>query len=308
MNLANYPATTAVEIKLGTTVLGSITTAADGTGTKAFTIAAGTTPGNLSITATAGTKTATTTLIVTSSPAVTLPSEDTQAGDDLKVSVEHFPADTEVTVSLGGVVLATITTDSIGVGTATVKVPRNTPAGTVDLVVTDGTKTATIQVDVAAAPAVNGPGTSTEVPSIQAGKKFELTMSGFPANSDVSLVLHSTPVLLGTVTTKDDGTVTTTVTIPASTEAGAHTIVASAGSKTASLLVQVSAADKPSPSPSTTKTPASNAPATTATSTAGDLASTGSTSVALALAMGGLLLVMAGAGTLLARRSRRSAH
>ncbi|WP_165788201.1 discoidin domain-containing protein [Arthrobacter glacialis] len=308
VNLANYPATTAVEIKLGTTVLGSITTAADGTGTKAFTIPASTTAGNLSITATAGTKTATTTLIVTSSPAVTLPSEDTQAGDDLKVSVEHFPADTEVTVSLGGVVLATITTDSNGVGTATVKVPRNTPAGTVDLVVTDGTKTATIQVDVAAAPAVNGPGTSTEVPSIQAGKKFELTLSGFPANSDVSLVLHSTPVLLGTVTTKDDGTVTTTVTIPASTEAGAHTIVASAGSKTASLLVQVSAADKPSPSPSTTKTPASNAPATTATSTAGDLASTGSTSVALALAMGGLLLVMAGAGTLLARRSRRSAH
>jgi len=48
---------------------------------------------------------------------------------------------------------------------------------------------------------------------------------GFMPDSDVDVTLHSTPVHLGTFTTDASGAFTATVTIPADTAAGAHTIV-----------------------------------------------------------------------------------
>jgi hypothetical protein len=53
-----------------------------------------------------------------------------------------------------------------------------------------------------------------------------LTISGtgWDPNTTVELTLHSTPVPLGTTETADDGTFTQTVTIPADTATGAHTI------------------------------------------------------------------------------------
>lgn len=51
-----------------------------------------------------------------------------------------------------------------------------------------------------------------------------VTGTGFLANELVEVWLHSTPVKLATIRTSSDGTFSIPVTIPTSTETGAHTI------------------------------------------------------------------------------------
>lgn len=61
-------------------------------------------------------------------------------------------------------------------------------------------------------------------PSPDAGASVSITSDGWQANSDVTIVLHSTPVTLATVTADGNGVVDTSVVIPSGTAAGAHTI------------------------------------------------------------------------------------
>lgn len=61
--------------------------------------------------------------------------------------------------------------------------------------------------------------------SLAAGGTISLSGTGFTANSDVRIELHSEPVVLATVQTDSGGVVTTTVTIPAGTPAGVHSLV-----------------------------------------------------------------------------------
>jgi LPXTG-motif cell wall-anchored protein len=56
------------------------------------------------------------------------------------------------------------------------------------------------------------------------GGSTAVTSSGWKPNSDVTITLHSTPVVLATVKADATGTVNTTVTIPSSASAGSHTI------------------------------------------------------------------------------------
>jgi hypothetical protein len=56
------------------------------------------------------------------------------------------------------------------------------------------------------------------------GGSVTVTDGGWQPNSTVDLTLHSTPVALGTATTGDDGSFSKTVTIPADTPVGTHTI------------------------------------------------------------------------------------
>ncbi|ROS65324.1 PAP2 superfamily protein [Curtobacterium sp. PhB172] len=67
--------------------------------------------------------------------------------------------------------------------------------------------------------------------SVAAGSKLALAGTGFTAGTTLSVVLHSDPVTVGTLTVAADGTVAGTVTIPAGTATGAHTVdlVASTG-------------------------------------------------------------------------------
>ncbi|MBO9626546.1 MAG: metallophosphoesterase [Microbacterium sp.] len=62
--------------------------------------------------------------------------------------------------------------------------------------------------------------------SVAAGGTVTVSGAGFAAGAEVRLELHSDPVVLGTVTAGADGAFRRTVTIPASTPAGAHTLVA----------------------------------------------------------------------------------
>ncbi|GIG27380.1 pullulanase-type alpha-1,6-glucosidase [Cellulomonas denverensis] len=77
---------------------------------------------------------------------------------------------------------------------------------------------------------------------VRAGEQVTVTGADFAAGAEVELWLHSDPVQLGTVTTAADGTFAATVTVPASTEAGAHTLRAVAGAVVAEAPLTVLAA------------------------------------------------------------------
>lgn len=83
--------------------------------------------------------------------------------------------------------------------------------------------------------------------TVTAGGTLRLTGAGFTAGERVSVVLHSTPVTLATTTASATGSIALSVTIPASTPAGAHTLVVTGADSgltaSAALTVAAAAAD-----------------------------------------------------------------
>ena len=196
-------------------------------------------------------------------------------------------------------------------------------------------KSVTVKAEKLSTPAV-----TVEPSSVEAGKTVTVKGTGFAPESTVTITLHSEPVEVDTATTDASGDFTATVTVPATTEAGDHTVVAASNTPTvtASAPLTVTAppapAEDPSTAPSTQPTAApapaedpSTAPSTqptappapaedpsTAPSTQpsaapspapeqsgkGGLARTG-TNALLAVAAA---LIAAGAGTAFIRRSR----
>jgi 5'-nucleotidase len=77
----------------------------------------------------------------------------------------------------------------------------------------------------AAMASYSGDGGITVTPStVGGGNQVTIDSSGWKASSDVTITLHSTPVVLGTVTADASGNVHATETIPSGTAVGAHTI------------------------------------------------------------------------------------
>lgn len=185
------------------------------------------------------------------------------------------------------------------------------------------------------------PGTETPEPAItstvgtvEAGKDLDLTLEGFPADTDVELSLAPGGASLGTVTTDAEGAASKTVVIPAATVAGNYTVSAAAGGATATLDLAVTAAVQPTTEPTATTDPTAEPttdpatdPATEPTSpstteaagtdkqtqtsaapAAGsdDLANTGAGTAPFLL--GGLFLLLAGVVTVASRRKRNSTH
>ena len=111
------------------------------------------------------------------------------------------------------------------------------------------------------------------------GKQITLTVTGLTPGVGYEAVLHSTPALLGTGIASGSGVLSLTVTIPPGTPAGAHTITIAATSTPSTII------------------------ASAAFSVTGSLALTG-TSSQPTLFFAAVLLLFAGAGMLVARRSR----
>ncbi len=61
--------------------------------------------------------------------------------------------------------------------------------------------------------------------TVAPGDKVDVSGSGYQPNSDVTITLNSTPLLLATVKTNSSGTFSTKVTIPRNTSLGAHSLV-----------------------------------------------------------------------------------
>ncbi|UCR88364.1 carboxypeptidase-like regulatory domain-containing protein [Mycetocola spongiae] len=84
--------------------------------------------------------------------------------------------------------------------------------------------------------------------SVLPGAELALTGSGFAAGEEIAIWLHSTPVVLATVTADPAGAVATTVTIPADAAAGAHRVElrgVTSGSVFAALTVADPAGSNP---------------------------------------------------------------
>lgn len=139
--------------------------------------------------------------------------------------------------------------------------------------------------------------------SVAAGGTVTISGAGFVASADLRIELRSTPVLLGTATTDATGAFRTTVTVPADTAPGAHSLVMidPDGAETAVALTVTAAAGGGQPG-GTPGGGGATAPGT-GTSKNGSLATTGADSAPFILAA--VLLLGTGLGLVVLRRRRR---
>lgn len=215
--------------------------------------------------------------------------------------VKYTPTGTTATATVtGGVTIPAITNTATCPNGATVSGALSKTGTVVD-------KITIFPPGVAVPSTTTTTTTTTTVPakasssSVTAGGQITLSGNGWKAGSTVTLTLHSDPVSLGTATVDASGAFTKTVTIPADTTAGTHTISISgtdpAGApRTVSLTITVSAAT----------TAASTAPSTAAsTAPTNQLPRTGSSSMPMTLA--GLALLAVGGLLVLQGRRRVNA-
>ena len=136
----------------------------------------------------------------------------------------------------------------------------------------------------APAPTTGGSGTDDTTPNwsftiggdlanVHPGDTLDISGSGLPAGTSLDTILHSVPTDLGTVVAAADGTFDQTVTVPADTELGDHTIMVTASgpgivTTTKQQAITVTAAPVPA-SGSTGKTTGSDSSKPTATHGAG---------------------------------------
>jgi hypothetical protein len=165
--------------------------------------------------------------------------------------------------------------------------------------------------------AVRAPATATAPPStpltltttegplsrVEPGRTLTVVGSGFLPYSTATIVIYSTPQVLGTVLTDAGGNFTATVTVPADLQAGAHSLVASGVAPDGSVHalrmdVTVPGAAAPAGSPTSATGPAAAGPGK-------GLAHTGVDGV-VPLALLGAVLVAAGAATVVVARRRRA--
>ena len=149
------------------------------------------------------------------------------------------------------------------------------------------------------------PAVTVEPSTVEAGKTVTVKGTGFAPESSVTLTLHSEPVEVGTATADENGAFSAEVTVPATTEAGEHTLVAASASPsvTASAPLTVTRAPAaPTQEPSAAPSPSSSAAPPPDQGGTGGLARTGSH----AMFAGVVAALAAGAGTAFVRRSRRA--
>ena len=149
------------------------------------------------------------------------------------------------------------------------------------------------------------PAVTVEPSTVEAGKTVTVKGTGFAPESSVTLTLHSEPVEVGTATADENGAFSAEVTVPATTEAGEHTLVAASASPsvTASAPLTVTRAPAaPTQEPSAAPSPSSSAAPAPDQGGTGGLARTGSDAVLA----GVVAALAAGAGIAFVRRSRRA--
>jgi hypothetical protein len=169
--------------------------------------------------------------------------------------------------------------------TATSTAPRTTapPAAVAATTTTAAPTSAAAPVTPSAAPGCADCTRLTGDAAVTAGQELTLSYAGFQPGEQITLVMRSTPVTLGTFTADASGLVTADVRIPASAEPGSHTLTLS-GPARGDLVVafRVAAAQQRA----------------TAVASAG-------TDLALPLVLGGSVLVLVlGAGGFVVRRRR----
>ena len=140
------------------------------------------------------------------------------------------------------------------------------------------------------------------------GDAVRVTASGFATGEPVQIELHSAPVVLASVTAGVDGTVDTTVTIPADIAAGEHRIVlvGAMSTLTGGAPLTVTAVAAPGGSDGSGSGNGSAGTGSTSSGSAGaQLAATGA-DVPLGIVGLGMLLLVAGAALMRVRRRQQA--
>ncbi|MBO9569882.1 MAG: hypothetical protein J7503_13810 [Cellulomonas iranensis] len=136
-------------------------------------------------------------------------------------------------------------------------------------------------------------------PVVVTGSTVTVEVWGLLPDTDYALELHSTPVALGTFRSSSQGVLRATVTLPAGTALGAHSVVVLLdGAEVARVGVTVTAPGLP---PATPAAPVAAAPAVAAPAAAA-LATTGAGDASALLAVVALLLVGGAAAVRVAAR------
>lgn len=163
----------------------------------------------------------------------------------------------------------TPTLDDTGKATVTFTVPAEVAGGAGELVfTTDDGATFSVAVNLTAVPqpepqpepepTVTPKATLNKLVTV-AGGEVVVAGSDFKPGENLRLELHSTPVVLTNVTADATGAFSTTVTIPAGTALGDHSVVIvreAATDAPLSLALKVVAAETPNTDPAPTPTPA----------------------------------------------------
>ncbi|MEG9246531.1 choice-of-anchor G family protein [Arthrobacter sp. Soc17.1.1.1] len=168
-------------------------------------------------------------LAVTYDPAITLDPAIVVAGDDVTVTGDGFAADETVTVSIPGAnggarIEVEVGADAEGTISATLPVPADYPAGTVDVTALGGVSetAATADLEVVYRPTVTVP------ERIVAGDRIPVTGSGFVPGEIVAVSLPDAAGTPITVEVSADryGAITATLLVPGNYPAGAADVTA----------------------------------------------------------------------------------
>jgi alpha-N-arabinofuranosidase len=230
----------AVSLATDPAVTTPVDTTVDGTFTVDVTVPAGTADGDYVVNALGAVSlVASTTPVTVQTPvatAVTLSSSATAPAVD---TAFDLTADVDPTAAAGvvefldGETLAGSVAVADGTATLTTTAAvagehrytaRFVPA---DDAVFDPSVSNTVVVTVAGVPVTN-PALTLSSDKVRAGGTVTITGTGYPVGEDVTIELHSAPVVLGSATVDAEGGFTVTTTIPATTVTGAHRIIATA--------------------------------------------------------------------------------
>lgn len=179
-------------------------------------------------------------------PTLALGADSVRAGETVDAALSGFAPDSSVSFWLDEVKIADAAVDADGALSTSLLIPVGTEIGTHRIVVKDGTgaELAGADLKVKKAKPAKEPKLVPSVGSVRAGSTLAVQLRGFEPGQLVQLWLHSEPVKIGEATISDAGEALLTVTVPASTAAGAHTLVATdaEGAELASTGLAVTAA------------------------------------------------------------------
>lgn len=160
-------------------------------------------------------------------PKLSLEESSVRAGDTVGAELTGFAPNSAVSFWLDDVELTGAVVDDQGALSSRLLIPLNAELGKREVIVKDaaGTTLASAPLKVKKAKPAKDAKVTVSVSTVQSGSTVAVQLRGFEPDEGVQLWLHSEPVKLGDATIGADGTATATVTIPAATAAGAHSVV-----------------------------------------------------------------------------------
>ena len=161
-------------------------------------------------------------------PALALDADSVRAGETVGATLTGFAPSSTVSFWLDGVKIADAAVDADGALRTPLLIPADAAVGKHRVIVKDGSgaELASAELKVKKAKPAKDPKITPSVGTVRAGGTLTVQLGGFEPGQLVQLWLHSEPVKVGEATVSDDGEAVLSITVPASTPAGAHTLVA----------------------------------------------------------------------------------